>query len=133
QDGFRLNNGVFIVGPVVLFQNTVLCWNVQEDHDINEKSLSLFTILEPKLDILIIGCGKTGPHISQIDRNLLPVRQRYKINIEVMPTEKAAATFNFLTAEERYVAAALIPPVHVQLHDDDIVKAKSQKTGLHKE
>lgn len=35
----------------------VLSWNVSGDEEINEKSLELFTILDPKPDVLVVGFG----------------------------------------------------------------------------
>uniref|UniRef100_A0A0P4W092 Uncharacterized protein n=1 Tax=Scylla olivacea TaxID=85551 RepID=A0A0P4W092_SCYOL len=49
QIGFRLNNGLSVVGPVALFPKTVLSWRVKSVADINEDSLSLFYLLEPKI------------------------------------------------------------------------------------
>ncbi|GLV37808.1 uncharacterized protein CBL_06490 [Carabus blaptoides fortunei] len=57
QLGFRLNNDMTILGPMAIFPRTVLSWNVGSFRDINEDSLSLFTVLEPKLDILVLGTG----------------------------------------------------------------------------
>jgi hypothetical protein len=46
------------------------------------------------------------------------MKQR-KINLEILPTERACATFNFLNSEHRCVAAALIPPRFIRLTEDD--------------
>ena len=49
QTGFRLNNGVFVMGPMAIFSKSVLCWNVRTVIDITPESLSAFYLLEPKL------------------------------------------------------------------------------------
>jgi hypothetical protein len=49
QIGFRLNNGMYVLGPMAIFPRTVLSWNVGSVDEINEDSLSLFCLLEPKI------------------------------------------------------------------------------------
>ena len=56
QIGFRLNNKVSVIGPIALFPKSVLSWNVKNAADITEESLSIFTILEPKLGKCLIFC-----------------------------------------------------------------------------
>lgn len=75
--GFKLNNGVAIMGPCAVFPKTCLHWNVSITHyilliftayidllimlliqiagpeEINMESLSLFRVLEPKLGELL--------------------------------------------------------------------------------
>ena len=48
---------ILAYGPMVVFPNAVLSWRVMDILEVNERSLSLFTILEPKPDIVIIGYG----------------------------------------------------------------------------
>jgi hypothetical protein len=38
------------------------------------------------------------------------------ISLEVLPTDHACTTFNFLNVEKRYVAAALLPPRRLKLY-----------------
>lgn len=114
--GFRLNNGLFVVGPVALFPHSILSWNIEDDRSINESSLSLFLHLAPKLDLLIIGMSdsRNKKFIAETRENVYriirQVRKGDKVNIEVMPTENAVTTFNYVNCEQRFVAAALIPP-----------------------
>lgn len=114
--GFRLNNGLFVVGPVALFPHSILSWNIEDDKSINESSLSLFLHLAPKLDLLIIGMSdsRNKKFIAETRENVYrmirEVGQGDKLNIEVMPTENAVTTFNYVNCEKRFVAAALIPP-----------------------
>lgn len=55
--GFRLNTGLKAYGPMVVFPNAVLSWRVMDILEVNERSLSLFTIIEPKPEIVIVGYG----------------------------------------------------------------------------
>ncbi len=91
--------------------------------DINEKSLSLFCVLDPKIDVLVIGTGDqaTTPEFS---RNIMAFMQKYKINVEVLRTEQACATFNFLNSEGRIVAAAMIPPNVMNINENDLARSK---------
>ncbi|CAH1795525.1 unnamed protein product [Owenia fusiformis] len=117
--GFRLNNGFQIIGPCALFPRSVLHWNVEGCHDINEESLSLFTLLEPKIDILVLGIGDRA---NKIDTSIIKFLRSKKISVEILPTETACSTFNFLNAEKRYCAAGLIPPSGEELeYEEDMV------------
>ncbi|KAK9502589.1 hypothetical protein O3M35_011335 [Rhynocoris fuscipes] len=128
QAGFRLNNGMFVLGPMIVFPKTVLSWNIEGDHEINEKSLVLFSLLEPKLDILIIGYGNTTVDRPKFDQVVMNLRRRRRFqNIEILPTDKAASTYNFIAAEGRFVAAALVPPLEVTLYDEDAVTKLKRK------
>uniref|UniRef100_A0A8B8DN34 NADH dehydrogenase [ubiquinone] 1 alpha subcomplex assembly factor 3 n=1 Tax=Crassostrea virginica TaxID=6565 RepID=A0A8B8DN34_CRAVI len=125
QSGFLLHNeNIRILGPSVFFPREVLHWNINGVEDIHEASLSLFTLLEPKIDILLFGMGDKAERLS-------PEALRYlkgnKISFEVLTTEKACALFNFLNGEKRHVAAALLPPKVLDLDlivpkDDDLIK-----------
>ncbi|XP_014248386.1 NADH dehydrogenase [ubiquinone] 1 alpha subcomplex assembly factor 3 [Cimex lectularius] len=118
--GFRLNNGMFVVGPMAIFPNTVFSWNVKNDRDINESSLTFFSRIEPKLDVLIIGFSGDSLYSRQLWKNVLPFYHKSNINMEVLPTEKAIPTFNFLCSERRVVGAALIPPLKVIFTEDTV-------------
>ncbi|XP_015187408.1 PREDICTED: NADH dehydrogenase [ubiquinone] 1 alpha subcomplex assembly factor 3 [Polistes dominula] len=108
KTGFTLNNGIKMIGPIIIFSKSLLFWNVASAKDINKDSLILFSILEPKLDLLIIGLD------DDYDRNfLINLKETIKylnINTEILPVSQACSIFNFVNLENRYVAAALIPP-----------------------
>ncbi|VDK87468.1 unnamed protein product [Dibothriocephalus latus] len=117
QYSFVLSNGVKMYGPVAAFPRNVFSWNVTSPMDINEESLSLFFALEPKLDILLIGKGSATEKIDH--QGILRCCWKHNVNVEIYPTPTAIGTFNFLNAEERYVAAALIPPIRLDVFDSD--------------
>lgn len=119
--GFRLTSGLFTVGPVIVFPRTILSWNVANDNDINEDSLSLFCNLEPSVDVLVIGLGNDDSFKNQsffIEK--LKELKKLNFNVELLPTVKAISTYNFLCAENRFVAAALIPPIKVDVKPPDM-------------
>uniref|UniRef100_A0A1B6CZ84 NADH dehydrogenase [ubiquinone] 1 alpha subcomplex assembly factor 3 n=2 Tax=Clastoptera arizonana TaxID=38151 RepID=A0A1B6CZ84_9HEMI len=130
QVGFRLNNGLFAIGPLAVFPRSVMSWNVKGDEDINENSLSLFTNLDPKLDILVIGTSQKLSSDNYIKMHIQKILKQSKLHIEILPTEKACPTFNFLNSEKRFVAAALIPPVRVSVNEDDLFQLAYNKERL---
>lgn len=125
QTGFLLHNDdIRVIGPAVFFPREVLHWNIKDVNDINEASLSLFTLLDPKVDILLLGLGHRAERLSQEAINYL---KGNKINYEILTTEKACALFNFLNGEKRQVAAAMVPPEVIEDSmivpvDDDTIK-----------
>uniref|UniRef100_A0A914CEQ2 NADH dehydrogenase [ubiquinone] 1 alpha subcomplex assembly factor 3 n=1 Tax=Acrobeloides nanus TaxID=290746 RepID=A0A914CEQ2_9BILA len=116
RTGFRLNDGTFLFGPIAIFPKTVLSWRVVTPNDITPESLELFFLLQPKLDILILGVGDRKDLDSVRKRVIKAVRGR-KIGFEVLPTEDAISIFNHLASEERYIGAALYPPRELVVTD----------------
>jgi NADH dehydrogenase [ubiquinone] 1 alpha subcomplex assembly factor 3 len=55
----------------------------------------------------------------------------HRISIEVLTTQQACATFNFLNSESRYIAGALIPPLTLQPTDDDVIMSKKRHKQLY--
>jgi hypothetical protein len=75
--GFRLNNTMKCMGPIVIFPNIILSWNVENLRDIDENSLNIFTVkflmyniiiflfirmlifqlIDPKPELVVIGYG----------------------------------------------------------------------------
>ncbi|XP_017271327.1 NADH dehydrogenase [ubiquinone] 1 alpha subcomplex assembly factor 3 [Kryptolebias marmoratus] len=104
--GFNID-GNQVFGPCALLLPAILQWNVGSHEDITEESVSLFHMIEPTLEILVLG---TGARLEQIDPSVLALLRRKGIAVEVQDTPNACATFNFLNSERRLVAAGLIPP-----------------------
>ncbi|XP_029178790.1 NADH dehydrogenase [ubiquinone] 1 alpha subcomplex assembly factor 3 [Nylanderia fulva] len=105
--GFTFNTGARVIGPTVVFPRYALCWNVSSGKHINHASLSLFSILEPKPDLLIIGLD--DKYDFSYLQNLREIVQKLGIITEIVSVRNACTTFNFVNEEGRYVAAALIP------------------------
>ncbi|XP_052057730.1 uncharacterized protein LOC127698355 [Mytilus californianus] len=123
QMGFLLSSETRVLGPIALFPKTVLHWNVRSHEHINEESLALFPLLVPKLDLVIIGYGDRD---NKVSNSVFTFLKSKKINVEILPTDVACSTFNFLNLERRYVAAALIPPrkdmdIKIKENNDEIV------------
>lgn len=112
QYGFRLNNDMVLLGPIAVFPRyisvlqhvvllcnikhcfknlfcfrSVLSWNINSFEDINEKSLSLFPSLDPRIDVLIIGIGDQSP-TPVLSKRIIEFMRNYKINVEVLRTEQ---------------------------------------------
>ncbi|XP_029457122.1 NADH dehydrogenase [ubiquinone] 1 alpha subcomplex assembly factor 3 [Rhinatrema bivittatum] len=105
--GFTIN-GNRIIGPCAVIPRTILQWNVGSYKDISRESLALFYMLEPKIEILVLG---TGGRVERLDSDLLKFMRQKGIAVEVQDTPNACATFNFLSSEHRITAAGLIPPL----------------------
>ena len=102
--GFRIAGAVH-TGSVVVLPTRVEPWPVAAVSDITEESLKIVVESEPRVELLLVGCGE----------RLLPLpaalRQRLRavgIAVEPMDTGAACRTYNVLVAEGRRVAAALI-------------------------
>ncbi|XP_042521842.1 NADH dehydrogenase [ubiquinone] 1 alpha subcomplex assembly factor 3 [Dipodomys spectabilis] len=104
--GFVIN-GNRVFGPCALLPNSMVQWNVGSHQDITEDSFSLFWMLEPRIEIVVVG---TGNKIERLHPQVLQAMRKRGIAVEVQDTPNACATFNFLCHEGRVTGAALIPP-----------------------
>ncbi|XP_072521907.1 NADH dehydrogenase [ubiquinone] 1 alpha subcomplex assembly factor 3 [Salminus brasiliensis] len=104
--GFNIN-GNKVIGPCAVIPPAILQWNVGSFKDITLDSLALFYLLEPQIEILVLG---TGAHTERLDPNVLSFLRKKGVAVEIQDTANACATFNFLSSEGRITAAALIPP-----------------------
>lgn len=104
--GFNIN-GNTVFGPCAVLPPAILQWNVGSHSDISVESLSLFYLLEPQIEVLVLG---TGARTERLHAEVLEELKKRGIAVEVQDTPNACATFNFLSSEKRLAAAALIPP-----------------------
>lgn len=100
-------NGNRVLGPCALLPHSVVQWNVGSHQDITEESFSLFWMLEPRIEIVVVG---TGDRTERLPSQVLRAMRQRGIAVEVQDTPNACATFNFLCHEGRVTGAALIPP-----------------------
>ncbi|XP_071873526.1 NADH dehydrogenase [ubiquinone] 1 alpha subcomplex assembly factor 3 isoform X1 [Bombus fervidus] len=107
--GFKLNDNSLLLGPLVIFDRTILSWNVGSAKDINEATLSLFTIVHPALDLVILGLETNYEYNRVLE--IKKVLMKYNIKSEILPVRQACGIYNFLINDGRYVAAGLIPPL----------------------
>ncbi|EZA59485.1 hypothetical protein DMN91_010470 [Ooceraea biroi] len=108
KDGFVFNTGARVIGPTVLFPRYAIGWNVYSGKDINEEALSLFTVLEPKPDVLIFGL-EDAYHFAYY-RKLQELVKKLDITAEILSVRQACVAYNFMNEDGRDVVAALIPP-----------------------
>ncbi|ODN04420.1 NADH dehydrogenase [ubiquinone] 1 alpha subcomplex assembly factor 3 [Orchesella cincta] len=128
--GFKLNNGMAVLGPMVIFPRTVLGWDVSGIEDVTPESLALFSVLEPRPDVLVIGIGDKG---AKLPIETLQFLRRKKFNIEVLATEHACTTFNFLSGEGRCTAAVMLPPHRIVWTSQDLANTKRAKKKLYED
>ncbi|XP_078064037.1 NADH dehydrogenase [ubiquinone] 1 alpha subcomplex assembly factor 3 isoform X2 [Mustelus asterias] len=87
RHGFTVN-GNRVFGPCAVIPQAIVQWNVGSYKDINEDSLALFYILEPKIEILVLGMGD---RIQRLDPKLLVFMKSKGIAVEVQDTVSEAA------------------------------------------
>ena len=84
QYGFTINQHINTLGPILIFPKTIFSWNIDDVKDINEKSLLLFKLIQPRVDVLIIGYGDKHDKVSpDVPKWLLQNNIR---NFEILPT-----------------------------------------------
>lgn len=86
QYGFRLNQHVQVIGPIIIFPRSVFSWNVEVVEAITADSLMIFGVIEPRIETLIIGTGADETSMK-ISTNLLELARKLKINVEILSTQ----------------------------------------------
>lgn len=101
--GFRVSGAIFL-GPVLVFPDRTEEWT--------EAAMTIEglapVIAHGAIDLLLLGLGRRVAPVSAAVRAALKASG---VAVESMDTGAACRTYNMLTAEDRRVAAALLPPV----------------------
>lgn len=92
--------------PVIILPDAVVDWPVATIADLSVDSLIAVASVRPPIEILIIGCG---PRMAFIRPDLRQALRASGLVVDAMDTGAACRTYNVLLAEDRRVAAALIP------------------------
>ncbi|PSS10080.1 NADH dehydrogenase [ubiquinone] 1 alpha subcomplex assembly factor like [Actinidia chinensis var. chinensis] len=105
DEGFTVN-GVTYEGSVLCVGNLIMSWSPKNFSEITGDSLSMFQIMRPIPEILILGCGR---YIQHVDPELRRFIRSTGMKLEALDSRNAASTYNILNEEGRVVAAALLP------------------------
>ncbi|CAM6090432.1 unnamed protein product [Calypogeia fissa] len=105
ETGFKAN-GVRHEGSMICLNKLILSWTPRSFAEITPESLSIFQLLRPAPEILVVGCGKRIERVSPEVRIFL---KSNGIKVEAVDTRNAASTFNILNEEGRQVAVAMLP------------------------
>jgi len=103
--GFRVS-GVIYRGPVLVFPERTVPWEAASAANLSLDTLSP-VVEHGGIQVLLLGLGNSTRAIPTELRHAL---RSHRIALEPMTTAAACRTYNVLTAEDRRVAAALIPP-----------------------
>ena len=103
--GFKIS-GLDHTGGVIVTALKTRSWNLASIAGIDAKEFCAKVKCLGELNVLLLG---TGSSILAPNAELRSNLQSLGISLEIMDTGAACRTFNVLVAEERLIAAALIP------------------------
>jgi uncharacterized protein len=103
--GFRVS-GVIYHGPVLVFPDLAVAWDAVSAPDVTWRTLAP-VIEHGGVQILLLGLGRST---GAVPAELRTALRAAGIALEAMDTGAACRTYNVLVAEDRRVAAALMPP-----------------------
>ena len=92
-------------GSIIVLPNQTISWDVSILDDVNLETLAPVLAEDPRIEILLIGCGKM---MQLLPRSLMDTCRQKGLAIDAMDTGAACRTYNILAAEGRRVAASLV-------------------------
>lgn len=102
--GFKISGTVF-AGAVLILPDGARIWPITTMAEITPESLKP-AAEHGGIEILLLGCGRRMQMVPRLLRDAL---REVGIVVDAMDTGAACRTYNVLVAEERRVAAALLP------------------------
>jgi uncharacterized protein len=105
-DGQFCVSGQWRPGPIIVFPDHTVDWSVGGFEALTIDSFIPVIEAEPKVEILLLGCG---PKMQLLPKALRQALREAGVVTEVMDTGAACRTYNVLLAEARRVGAALLP------------------------
>jgi len=103
--GFRFA-GMSHRGGILCLPDGIHGWSAAEPADLDPEAFALPIAAAGAFELLLLG---TGARFEPIDGGVRAALAEAGIRLEIMSTGAAVRTFNVLLAEERAVAAALLP------------------------
>jgi uncharacterized protein len=102
-EGFRVS-GVLHKGAILVLPQATCAWPVTAVDAISLESLA--PVLSAGAQILLLGCGR---RMVSVPPGLRQALRGHHLVVDAMDTGAACRTYNVLLAEDRRVAAALLP------------------------
>ena len=102
---FRVS-GVVHEGAILVFPDKTVPLAAREMSEVNEGSLAPVLARGRDVEILLLGCGA---RMMLVPKSLRTRLKEAGIVVDAMDTGAACRTYNVLMAEDRRVAAALLP------------------------
>lgn len=103
RNGFHVS-GVAYEGAILVTAEATVAWPVGSLTEVTLDSLS--ALFDRGIEILLLGCGARMVPVPPALRTALKAKGMV---VDAMDTGAACRTYNVLLAEERRVAAALLP------------------------
>ncbi len=102
--GFRVS-GAGYDGAILVFPEATRAWDASSVADLTPAAFAP-VVAHGGIEILLVGCGR---RMAMLPRALRDELRRAGIVADAMDTGAACRTYNVLLAEDRRVAAALLP------------------------
>jgi len=106
RTGFLVND-TELKGSVLALPRSTLLWRASRFEDVSVESLALLPLIEPRIEILLIGSGET---VRRPNEEIVAHYRSLGVVVEQMTTLSAIGQFNIMNSEDRLVAAALLHP-----------------------
>jgi uncharacterized protein len=105
--GFRVSGTIYKT-PILVFPERTLEWPIKwPGGALSEAGLAAI-VEDGAVELLLLGLGR---RIAPVPAALRQALKGHGISVEPMDTGAACRTYNVVVAEDRRVAAALLPPI----------------------
>lgn len=115
RTGFRVS-GVMLEGSVCVAPHASFLWRPRSAAEIDLDALRFVPLLDPPVDIVVLGTGRA---VEKLDPAIRGWLEKRRIGLEVHTSPNACATFNFLNQEHRRAVALMVPMEPSDSRDDE--------------
>ncbi len=103
--GFRVD-GIVYSGGVKLTPREAIAWDAPPIDELTQQAIADLLDLAPSPEFLLLGTGAT---LRRPARSFIDAVEARGFGIEIMDSRAAARAWGVLRAEDRWIAAALLP------------------------
>ena len=99
-------NDIAFPGPVMITQNQVYIWEVEDASRLRAKDFAYYQFMIPRPKYVLVGTGQKKINLS---REVMDFFEGFESKVDVLDSFTAASTFNFCSEDELPAVAFMFP------------------------
>ena len=104
--GHLFINDIAFPGPVMITQNQVYIWEVEEASRLRVRDFAYYQFMIPRPKYVLVGTGDKKINLS---KEVLDFFEGFESKVDVLDSFTASSTFNFCSEDQLPVVAFMFP------------------------